>query len=130
VNHHRPLEGCNILVVEDQYLLATEVCEWLQGAGAKVVGPAPDSRQACALLDSEPVDMAVVDINLGRGPAYEVATRLRERDVPFIFATGYDRQAIPEEFTSAPRLEKPFKERELVAAVGRLGICYPGGAGA
>jgi CheY-like chemotaxis protein len=121
MNDRRPLEGRQILVVEDQYLLARDVCEWLESAGAEIVGPAPDSKKACELLDKRTVDSAVVDINLGRGPSYEVASRLYERDVPFVFATGYDQAAIPEEFQSAPRLEKPFKGPDLVQAVRALG---------
>src|ERR1051325_5960766 len=116
-----PLEGRQVLVVEDQYLLARDVCEWLEAAGAQVVGPAPDSRKACELLEGQTVDSAVVDINLGRGPTYEVATRLNERDVPFLSATGCDEAAIPSEFQSAPRLETPFRGAELVNALQALG---------
>jgi CheY-like chemotaxis protein len=120
VTEELPLQGRRVLVVEDQYLLATDVCEWLQGAGASVVGPVPDSDQACALIEREALDTAVVDINLGEGPTYDVASRLAERRVPFLFATGYDRGAIPDEFQSRPRLEKPFKGTDLIEAVRAL----------
>jgi CheY-like chemotaxis protein len=115
-----PLEGRQVLVVEDQYLLARDVCEWLEAAGAHVVGPAPDSTKACELLEGHAVDSAVVDINLGRGPTYEVAARLNEREVPFLFATGYDEEVIPAEFQGAARLEKPFTGADLVQAVEAL----------
>lgn len=114
------LDGRNVLVIEDQYLLATEICEWLRAAGADVLGPVPDTRSACELLDSERVDAAVVDINLGSGPTYEIANELTGRSVPFLFATGYDRGAIPDKFSAAPRLEKPFGEADLVSAVHAL----------
>lgn len=120
MNEERSLAGLQVLVVEDQYLLAKDVCEWLEEAGAKVVGPVPDSSQACRLIDRENLKAAVVDINLGRGPAFEVASKLAERSVPFLFATGYDRTAIPAEFIDTPRLEKPFKGVDLVQALKAL----------
>jgi len=116
----QPLRGRRILVVEDQYLLATDVCEWLVDAGAEVLGPVPDSYQACALIDEERPDNAVVDINLGQGPVYDVASRLTERRVPFLFATGYGRSSIPDEYAGTPCLEKPFRGGDLVDAVRAL----------
>lgn len=127
MDHKLPLEGRQVLVVEDQYLLARDVCEWLEAAGAQIVGPAPNSEQACGLLEREAIDGAVVDINLGCGPTFEVAMRLKERDVPFVFATGYDETQIPAEFSVAPRLEKPFKGSDLVGAVEKLGASEPRG---
>lgn len=115
------LASRRILVVEDQYYLATDICEWLEGAGATVVGPAPDASQACALIAEEEVDSAVLDINLGCGPTYEVAKELAGREVPFLFATGYDISTIPSEFHGTKRLEKPFSGTTLVAALEQLG---------
>jgi len=115
------LEARRVLVVEDQYYLATDICEWLTDAGAEVLGPARDLEQACDLLKREPIDLAVVDINLGTGPNYELAEELSGRAVPFLFATGYDQAAIPSKFQDAPRIEKPFNGRDLVAAVQALG---------
>jgi len=117
----RRLDSRRVLVVEDQYYLATDICEWLEAAGATVVGPAPDAPQACELIQQEQVDLAVLDINLGHGPTFEVAQKLSEREVPFLFATGYDISAIPSEFRGATRLEKPFSGRALVTAVEELG---------
>ena len=116
----RPLEGQQVLVVEDQYLLARDVCEWLEAAGAKIVGPAPSSDKARELVEGQAIDSAVVDINLGHGPTYEVASLLNERNVPFVCATGYDDAAIPPQFLDKPRLEKPFKGTDLVKAMQGL----------
>jgi DNA-binding response OmpR family regulator len=116
-----PLEFRRILVVEDQYYLATDICDWLADAGAEVLGPARDAEQACDLLEREAVDMAVVDINLGMGPSFKLADELTGRSVPLLFATGYDQAAIPSEFHETPRIEKPFNGRDLVAAIQALG---------
>ena len=116
----RLLQGRRVLVVEDQYYLATDIAEWLAAAGAEVVGPAPDADKACELLKTQPVDSGIVDINLGQGPSFDVASRLTEHGVPFLFATGYDQIAIPETFERVPRLEKPFNGAALVHAVRAL----------
>lgn len=115
------LEARRVLVVEDQYYLATDICEWLTEAGAEVLGPVRKVEQARDLLKREAIDLAVVDINLGTGPTYELAEELTARAVPFLFATGYDQSAIPSEFQGAPRIEKPFNERDLITAVKALG---------
>ena len=111
------LRGLRVLVVEDQYYLATDICEWLREAGAQLVGPAPNARTACGLIDAEPFDAAVVDINLGMGPTFAVAKKLAENKVPFLFATGYDQSIVPPEYRDRPRIEKPFKGPDVIAAV-------------
>lgn len=116
----RPLAGRRVLVVEDDYFLATDTCQWLVDAGADVIGPTPDADEACSLIAHEKVDNAVVDINLGAGPTYRVASRLTRERVPFLFATGYDSSALPDEFQSVPRIEKPFHGTQLVEAVTAL----------
>jgi DNA-binding NarL/FixJ family response regulator len=88
--------------------------------GAAVIGPVGDAKLACNLIRSDAPDSAVVDINLGEGPTFEVASALAERRVPFLFATGYDRAAIPPRFNDAARLEKPIKGNDLIAAVKML----------
>jgi DNA-binding response OmpR family regulator len=114
------LRGLSVLVVEDQYYLATDICEWLRDAGAQLVGPAPNARAACELIDAELFDAAVVDINLGMGPTFAVAQKLAENEVPFLFATGYDQSIIPAEYRNRPRIEKPFKGPDVVSAVLEL----------
>ena len=111
------LRGLRVLVVEDQYYLAADICEWLREAGAQLVGPASNARTACELIEAEPFDAAVVDINLGMGPTFAVAQKLAENKVPFLFATGYDQSIIPAEYRDRPRIEKPFKGPDVVGAV-------------
>jgi CheY-like chemotaxis protein len=116
-----PLSGRSVLVVEDDYFLARDACEWLQEAGATVVGPVASAEQAHGLMQASLIDLAVLDINLGFGPTYEVATQLRASGVPFLFATGYDEVAIHEDFKDQPRLEKPFSGKQLIKAITDLG---------
>jgi hypothetical protein len=40
------LAGRRVLVVEDEYLIASEVKRWLLAAGSEVIGPVPSMDQA------------------------------------------------------------------------------------
>jgi CheY-like chemotaxis protein len=106
-----------VLVVEDEYFLADDMAQALQTLGAEVVGPVPTRDGALALLASELVDVAVLDINLKGETVYPVADALREQGVPFVFATGYDQRAVPDAYKDVKRWEKPFKPEDLAEAL-------------
>src|SRR4051794_39018019 len=86
-----------VLIVEDDTFLADEMARALRKLGADVVGPAPTLDKALTLLEAEPVDVAVLDINLQRERAFPVAAALRAQGVPFVFTTGYGQGTIPPE---------------------------------
>ncbi|WP_210526686.1 response regulator [Rubellimicrobium arenae] len=111
------LRGRRVLVVEDEFLIAEDLCEELQSCGAKVMGPAASVAEALALLDHGPApDMAVLDIGLEDEKVYPVADALRARGIPFVFATGYDAWVIPHAYTDVPRVEKPVGLRGVSLA--------------
>lgn len=114
------LKGVRILVVEDDFYQASEMSEFLQAAGAEIVGPIGHAAAAASLLRDEQIDAAVLDINLGRGPEFDVARSLRERDIPFLLVTGYDQATIPEDLVHAPRLEKPVINENVMVDLIRL----------
>lgn len=118
-----PLEGRTILVVEDEYLQAREAREFLQRAGARVVGPTGRAEEVASILASETLDAAVVDINLGNGLSFEVADSLRDKGVPFMFLTGYDASTIPDSLRVIPMAEKPANENHVIAILDEL--CGP-----
>jgi DNA-binding response OmpR family regulator len=113
----RPLLGLCVLVVEDDYFIALELCSALRAAGADVIGPARDVKTALAAIRDGRIDCGVLDINLRGHMAFEIATELRARGIPAIFATGYDAFMIPDELADAVRLEKPIDLAALCRAV-------------
>ena len=113
----RPLQGLCVLVVEDDYFIALELCNALRAAGADVIGPARDVQTALAAIRDERIDCGVLDINLRGQMAFEIATELRAHGIPAIFATGYDASMIPDELADAVRLEKPVDLVALCRAV-------------
>lgn len=106
--------AAKILVVEDEYLIATDICDALTRLGSEPVGPAGNIAQAVELLHSDnKLDGAIVDINLSGEMAFVVADELMEANIPFIFATGYDIGVIPPKYRSVPLMDKPIGPVEL-----------------
>ena len=113
----RPLQGLSVLVVEDDYFIAIEMCSALRAAGANVIGPARDLRTGLAAIRDEHIDCGVLDINLRGQLAFELAIELGARGIPAIFATGYDASMIPAELADVVRLEKPVDLAALCRAI-------------
>ena len=115
------LAGRRLLIVEDDYFWAHELLRGLRGAGAVVLGPVGTIRAAETILDlNVAMDGAILDIDLRGRQAYAVADRLIERQVPFLFVTGYDAGAIPGSYSAVPRFEKPVTVETVLEAVSAL----------
>jgi len=112
------LGGKNVLVVEDDYFIAMEMCRLFEKAGAQVLGPIGKLEDALALIArSDRIDGAVLDINLRDVMVFPAADMLRERDVPFVFATGYDDAVIPSRYSQVPRCRKPVEPGGVLTAL-------------
>jgi DNA-binding response OmpR family regulator len=115
--HNMDLRGITVLVVEDNYYLASEISAALSRHDAIIAGPAANLDHALELLATTRLDCAVLDINLHGEFTFELAEELRRCGVPLIFTTGYDETIIPLPLLDAVRLEKPVNLSELVRAV-------------
>lgn len=107
-----------VLVAEDDYLLADGISTALLRAGALVVGPvATLSETIGVLLDPQPCDAAVLDINLRGEMVFPAADELDRLSVGFVFYSGYDEIRLPERFAQRTRLSKSSSFAELTSAV-------------
>jgi CheY-like chemotaxis protein len=107
--------SARILIVEDEYFIALDLANNLMAEGAIVLGPISSVEEALeTIAGGAPIDWAVLDINLGGEMSYPVADALRERKVPFVFATGYEDATIPARYDHAPRRQKPVSMQELL----------------
>ena len=123
----RLLEGLRILIVEDNLLLAEVTKLLLEDSGCEVVGPAGWLQRGLELAEHEPLDGAILDINLHSEMSFRIAGVLRSRGVPFIFVTGYeDRSIVPLAFRSAPRLDKPVADEHLIETIVAAFTTRPG----
>ncbi|MEQ5788997.1 response regulator [Erythrobacter sp. NFXS35] len=113
-----PLQGCRVLVVEDEFLLADELRGELEQAGAEVVGPIGHLAGAMALASAQSgIDAAVLDLNLGGDEVFPLADLLTARGVPLIFSTGYDPVSLPVRFADVQACVKPVSLSQVIAAL-------------
>lgn len=114
------LSGKRILVVEDEYFIASDVKRTLTGQSAIVVGPVSTASRARALMEEHPIDAALLDVNLEGSFSYELADELTARGVPCMFVTGYDDWALPDAYRGMPRVAKPFSRTTLIESLETL----------
>jgi DNA-binding response OmpR family regulator len=118
---NRPLIGCRVLILEDEYFLANDLERALRAQGAEVIGPIADVSEAISQLGHAEFDAAVIDINLRDELAYSIADELVPRDIPFVFATGYGSEQIPKRFQNIKSWQKPYDIADIVAHIA--GLC-------
>lgn len=109
-----------ILIVEDEMLVAMNIEDMLLDLGHEVAGIASRLAPAIALAAEASIDAAMLDVNLAGENSFPVAAVLAEREIPFLFATGYGRSGIEEPFRDRPLLQKPFRAADLSHALAAL----------
>lgn len=114
------LIGKRILIIEDEPLVALDLQDTLESAGAVVVAMIASVADALNVVKSERLDAAVLDGNLHGNPVDEIAAALTRSNVPFVFISGYGRESLPRGFGSAPLLNKPFSSSALLEVTTRL----------
>jgi len=107
------LHDMRILIVEDDAYLAADLAEALRARGAIVIGPAATLAEAFRAVESHWIDCAVLDVNLDGEMSFPIADRLESACIPYVIASGYGADALPERFRSKPRLEKPYRSEAL-----------------
>lgn len=112
--------GRRIVIVEDEFLIAMLLEDMLGELGYIVAGTAANKTAAFELIDATEFDAAVLDVNIEGADSYDIARTLRDRKVPFIFATGHGSARLDPEFAGAPVLQKPYVLDDLARAIGAL----------
>lgn len=119
------LLGRRILVVEDDFIVAADLCRGLADLGATVLGPAPTPFYALALLGRRSVDIAVLDIRLHGQDVFDVAEELTNRGIPIVFATAMSAETLPPAFRHWPIVHKPIDPHRLHALLAEALIRDP-----
>lgn len=108
-------------VLDDEFLIALDIQQILERAGAAHVASVASAAEAIELLGREPkFDLAVLDVKLDsvERNSLNVAALLQAQDVPFVFLTGMRADDVPSKnFPNAPVIEKPYDAAALLRAV-------------
>jgi CheY-like chemotaxis protein len=115
------LHGASVLVAEDEALIALEIVEALEQAGATVIGPVASVTDACSAAESCTFDAAVLDVDLRGEDVFPAADILSARQIPFLFHTG-SRDAVSRarRYRTAPICDKPVDHVHLIGIVRKL----------
>jgi CheY-like chemotaxis protein len=112
------LTGRRCLVLDDEFLIALDIQQILELAGAKHVASVATASEAIALLRLD----AVLDLKLGGSEdnSLGVASELARMGTPFVFLTGMRVDNVHvREFPQAPVVEKPYGALALLDAAQR-----------
>jgi DNA-binding response OmpR family regulator len=111
------LEGLSILIVEDEPLVAMDITQEFEAAGARVT-TARTLEQAMILAELDGLSGAILDHSLGDGDSSRLCARLKQRGVPFVIYSG--RNAVGGACKDAVHVRKPAAPEQLVAAMEKL----------
>ena len=101
-------QGRNILVVEDEPLIAMMLEDFLETLGYQVHASCDNLGDALQQCELGGFDLAILDVNLKGELIWPVASTLKARGVPFVIASGGHVEPPPASFADAPLLEKPY----------------------
>jgi CheY-like chemotaxis protein len=110
----------DVLIVEDDPIIALDFEDTLLGFGVKTVRTAPSVAKALVLIEQRLPDFALLDVGLIRENSFAVAEGLAALKIPFVFVTGYSSDArLPAAFANQPRLSKPYSTDALRALLSK-----------
>lgn len=110
----QPLKERRILIVEDEYLIATDIADAIQRLGGTVLGPCADVAAARRVLAETQADAAVLDLNLKGGKVTDLARELDAKGLTIMYHTGYDTTVAEEGLPEGVLALKPMKHEILM----------------
>jgi PAS domain S-box-containing protein len=114
----RELEDVRVIIVEDNFAVASSLGWMLESYGCNVVGTAGSVDGGCKLVDDLDFDVGVLDISLGDKDVTAVARRIQERNKRIVYLTGYaGTERLPADVRSHPCLPKPVQAEQLLDAM-------------
>jgi CheY-like chemotaxis protein len=111
----------DVLIVEDDPLIALDFEDTLLGLGVPAVRTAGTVATALDMIASRAPDFALLDVGLIREKSFAIAERLAASKIPFAFVTGYGGDMVPPAFADRPLLAKPYSLDGLQALLRRFG---------
>ncbi len=105
----------DVLVVEDDTLIAMDAAETITSFGVASVRIARNVADALQMIAAHAPDFALLDVGLIREKSFAVAEQLERQKIPFAFVTGYSGPAgVPAALAHHPVLRKPYLRDQLL----------------
>ena len=106
-----------ILIVEDEPLIAMMLEDFLETLGHTVARQLRHCRGRADHIEKGGFDVAILDVHLKGESVWPVAERSRERQIPFVLATGGHVEPPPAQFADVPVIEKPYTVDRVTPAL-------------
>ena len=113
------MPSLRILIVEDEPIVAMLLEDYLIELGHQVIGPVSTVAAALDLVEAQPFDLAVLDVNINGERSDPVATALDGLGRPYLFATGYGRQGL-DDGDGRIVLQKPYRLEQIAEALDAI----------
>lgn len=116
-------EGKDVLIIEDDPIIAEDIADLLRSMGFKIIGPAGNEKQAAALFESHSPGLILSDVQLEDDDSGVAATWriLKDSNVPVIFITGFPEAILTGEGAEpAFVLTKPFSPSSLSSTIDQV----------
>ncbi len=118
-NQLRSAAATDVLIIEDEPIIAMDIEELVANCGHRVVGVASTEAEAVAIAERSRPGLILADINLGAGGdgTSAVSRIMRSHYAPVIFVTAYpERLLTGEALEPAFVITKPFEPLTLAIA--------------
>lgn len=111
----------NILVVEDELIVAANIRSVLESAGHRILGMCRSVQQAISHLEDTRPDLVLLDIFLqGNHTGIDLALVLNEKHIPFVYISANSNQEVLEAAKATGPygfIVKPFREKDLLVSI-------------
>ena len=109
-----------VLVAEDDFIVACDLCDTVEEAGFSVEGPHGDVSSAMLAFQKHKPDLAILDVHLGDDVIYPLAERMMAENVPVIFHSGLaDPDDVIARYPQSNTLAKPCPPNQVIDTLSR-----------
>lgn len=108
-----------ILVLDDEMLIAIDIQTQLEDLGHRVL-VASALSDALAVVESERIDVAIVDWHLRTEISAPLIDVLQQRHVPFVLCSGEALEELAGLFPAVPIVSKPFASDQIVDVINQV----------
>ncbi len=110
-----------VLVAEDAWSIAADLCKTVEEAGFHVEGPHCDISSAMLAFEKHRPDVAILDVQLDEGTAYALARKLADEQVPIILHSWrYTNDEVLDKFPGVTTMARPCPPAQMIATVNQV----------